>query len=245
MDKNSDKESPQAVFISKLRFKTTRQDLESYYNEHKSEISLIQPDIDKILPLQTAISAKNYDAVDFLIKNFDNKDKNINLSNSLGWTALHTSCTLTNTEEITALLIHNGADVNFLNKKKQTPLHLACGKNRAENVKVLLSSTKIELNLQDDLGFTPFIKACASQAYEVIPILLNEPQIKLNIKDNQGNTAIFYLIEDKEFKLAIEVIKKGADIKITNKDNKAPLDLIEDKAIKDLIIKSIPSIKEE
>lgn len=150
--KKEDEKAPQYIFISKIRYKEPIADIEDYYNKNKDMVDLTRPDIDKNLPLQLAVSAKYYEGVQFIINHFTNKEKDINLVNSLGWSALHTSCALPNTEEITTLLLNNGADINLENKHKQTPLHLACGKNRTNNIKVLLSYPSIEINSIDYSG---------------------------------------------------------------------------------------------
>lgn len=233
--KKEDEKSPQYIFISKIRYKEPTSDIEEYYKNNKDNIDLTKHDIDKNLPLQLAVSAKNYEGVQFIINNFANKKKDINLVNSLGWSALHTSCTLPNTEEITTLLINNGADINLENKHKQTPLHLACGKNRTNNIKVLLSYPSIELNSIDYNGFTPLLKACASLSYESALLLISQDNIKLNIRDKIGNTALHYVLEDNKYDVAIKMIQKGADITIQNNNKKACMDLINDNNVKELI----------
>ena len=166
-----DQTLPQNIFLTKIKLKSPFEEIKSYYNENKDNIDLTKRDIDKNLPLQISIYSKDYNSTKLIIENFKNKN-DINLQNSLGWSALHTSCALKDTTEITSLLISHNADVNLLNKNKQTPLHIACGKNRIENIQILLSTFKIDLNPIDYNGFTPLIKAAASQSYESINCLL-------------------------------------------------------------------------
>lgn len=243
--KEEDQNLPQNIFLSKIKFKESVQEIESYYTKNKNEIDLIKPDNDKNLPLQIAVSAKQYEIVNFIIKNFANKAKDINLVNSLGWSALHSSCILSLTQDITTLLINNGADINLENKNKQTPLHLACGKNRVENVKVLLSYPDIEINIKDYNGFTPLIKSCASVAYDCAKCLLNQKNIKVNEQDKQGNTALHYVFEDNKFDIGIQLIQKGANETIKNKENKNCLDMISDDASRNMMISYLNKKKEE
>ena len=240
--KKEDEKAPQYIFISKIRYKEPIADIEEYYNKNKDMIELTRPDIDKNLPLQLAVSAKNYEGVQFIINKFINKERDINLVNSLGWSALHTSCALPNTEEITTLLLNNGADINLENKHKQTPLHIAAGKNRTSNIKVLLSYPSIEINSIDYNGFTPLLKAAASLSYESALILLAQDNIQLNIRDKIGNTAIHYVLEDNKYDIAIKMIQRGADITIENNDKKTCLDLINYQNVKELITSYIKNV---
>ena len=233
-----DQTLPQNIFLTKIKLKSPFEEIKSYYNENKDNIDLTKRDIDKNLPLQISIYSKDYNSTKLIIENFKNKN-DINLQNSLGWSALHTSCALKDTNEITQLLLLNDSDINLLNKNNQTPLHIACGKNRIENIQILLSTFKIDLNPIDYNGFTPLIKAAASQSYESINCLLLDKGVKLNIRDNLGYTALHYVCEDNKFDVAIKLIQCGADFEIHNNDNKSPLDLINDSNVKDIIISYI------
>ena len=68
--KEEDQNVPQNVFLSKIKFKESLQEIESYYTKNKKDIDLIKPDSDKNLPLQIAVTAKHYEVVNFIIKNF-------------------------------------------------------------------------------------------------------------------------------------------------------------------------------
>lgn len=153
----------------------------------------------------------------------------------MGWSCLHSSCCLSNVEDIIRYLIQSGANCNLINKNKQTPLHLACGKNRTENIKILLSITTIELNTVDYNGFTPFIKAGASQAYESILTLLDQPGIQLNKQDLSGNTALHYILEDNKYDIGIKLIQKGCLSDIPNNKGKTSIEMISDQNAKSVI----------
>ena len=114
-------------------------------------------------------------------------------------------------------------------------MHLASGKNKIEIINILLANPKTDYNPVDYQGFTPLIKACASQAYDVVKIFLRSTDIKINFKDKIGNTALHYLCEDENFDIAIDMMKKGGDVKIKNNEGKTPLDLIKSDDIKTII----------
>ena len=236
---------PQSIFLNKFQLKKHIEEIKDYYLQNKSKINLNLQDEDDYYPLHQVVLLKNLSYVELIIENLPNKEKDINNVDSLGNSALHLAVTLKNNEEIINCLINNGADINLKNSKAQTPLHLACGKNRIENINVLLMNPKINYNPIDYLGFTPLIKACASQAYEVVKAFLRSNEIKINFQDKIGNTALHYLCEDEKFELAIELIKKGGDVKIKNNEGKTALDLIKTEDVKNILISYLKTKEEE
>ena len=65
--------------------------------------------------------------------------------------------------------------------------------------------------------------------------------MKLNLQEKTGNTAIHYAMEDNNLKLAIELLKAGADYNIKNTENKICLDLIQDDDVKKIILSYLES----
>ena len=114
-----------------------------------------------------------------------------------------------------------------------------------ENIEILLSDPKINYNPVDYQGFTPLIKACASQAYDVVKAFLRSNEININFQDKIGNMALHYLCEDEKFDIAIELIKKGGDVKIQNNEGKTPLDLIKNDDVKSIITSYLKKKEEE
>ena len=163
-------------FLKKISEKSSFDEIKTFYFENKPKINLIKFDNDDNLPIQVAIYSKDYNSTKLIIENFQNPN-DINQQNDEGNSALHTSASLSNTEEITELLLLNHADVNLKNNKKQTPLHLSIGKNRVNNSKLLLNHENVKINEIDVYGFSPFLKACASQCYDVIDLLLEKNAI--------------------------------------------------------------------
>ena len=63
--------------------------------------------------------------------------------------------------------------------------------------------------------------------------------IKLDQQDKLNNTALHYAMEDNNLKLALELIKIGADYNIKNEDGKVCFDLIQDQDVKNIILSYI------
>ena len=57
--------------------------------------------------------------------------------------------------------------------------------------------------------------------------------------------ALHYLCEDEKFDIAIELIKKGGDVKIQNNEGKTPLDLIKNDDVKSIITSYLKKKEEE
>lgn len=227
-------------FLKKINEKSSFEEIKNFYYENKSKINLLKLDNDENLPIQVAIYNKDYNSTKLIIENYKNPIEDINKQNDEGNSALHTSVSLSQTEEITELLLLNHADVNLKNNKNQTPLHLSIGKNRIENTKLLLKNENIKINEIDNYGFSPFLKACASQCYDVIDLLLNEKKCDLNLVDkNYGNSGLHYLMEDEKYNYALKVIKKGGDYLIKNKKGLSPIDLIKDVNYREIILSFI------
>ena len=226
---------PQSIFLNKFQLKSPIEEIKQYYIQNKSKINLNLQDEDDYYPLHQVVFLKNLTYVEFIVENLPNKEKDINNVDSLGNSALHLAVTLNDNEEIVTYLINQGCDINLKNNKQQTPLHLASGKNKIEIINILLANPKTDYNPVDYQGFTPLIKACASQAYDVVKIFLRSTDIKINFKDKIGNTALHYLCEDENFDIAIDMMKKGGDVKIKNNEGKTPLDLIKSDDIKTII----------
>jgi ankyrin repeat protein len=224
-------------FLKKISEKSSFDEIKTFYFENKPKINLIKFDNDDNLPIQVAIYSKDYNSTKLIIENFQNPN-DINQQNDEGNSALHTSASLSNTEEITELLLLNHADVNLKNNKKQTPLHLSIGKNRVNNSKLLLNHENVKINEIDVYGFSPFLKACASQCYDVIDLLL-EKKCDLNLVDNFGNSGLHYLIEDEKYDCALKVIKNGGDYLIKNKKGLNAIDLIKDVNYREIILSFI------
>ena len=236
---------PQSLFMNKFQLKAPLEEIKEYYTQNQSEINLVLQDDDDYYPLHQVVLLKNDSYVQFIVDNLPNKEKDINNVDSLGNSALHLAVTLKNNVDIINILINNGADINLKNSKSQTPLHLASGKNRLENIEILLSDPKINYNPVDYQGFTPLIKACASQAYDVVKAFLRSNEININFQDKIGNMALHYLCEDEKFDIAIELIKKGGDVKIQNNEGKTPLDLIKNDDVKSIITSYLKKKEEE
>ena len=96
-----------------------------------------------------------------------------NVSDVVGFTALHRAASFNRTNVIKRLL-HEGADVNRQNRYgEDTPLHLAARYNKTEAVRLLLDNGA-DINLKNDFNKTPL--DVATKGSEVESLLLQVQQ---------------------------------------------------------------------
>ena len=91
----------------------------------------------------------------------------VNAKEAEGWTALHRAMHKRSrggdSEDITTLLLSNGADVNSTNRIAETPLHLAAEFGRRQAAALLLAKAA-EVDARDKDGKTPLFKAATTKA---------------------------------------------------------------------------------
>lgn len=128
------------------------------------------------------------------------------------------------------MLINAGANINTQNKKNNTPLHNAIIDLmnqftfvREEIVSILMNSKEINLNLQNCDGNTPLHLIAMDNRLQCIGSIIEqmlEKSVDLNIQNNLGLTPLHCLAQKKSYYLMRKLVNAGADIKITDKQNK-------------------------
>ena len=120
-------------------------------------------------------------------------------------------------KDIVEFLLTKGANVNSeIGKAKVTALHACAYKNKLETAKILLlAGAKIDFVNVDN--HTPLFIAAEEGNYEVAELLI-EADANLDIQSTfdmwTGYTALTIAIKNKHLKIAIKLIKAGADVRI-------------------------------
>ncbi len=100
----------------------------------------------------------------------------------------------------------------------------ACFNDSVKELQELLQSNNVDINkIQIDDGKTLLMFAAQNQRVLVLKFLLAHPGIDVSVKDKLGMTALNYLLKPtvfikKNFVIAEDVIKHGADIDLVDND---------------------------
>ncbi len=144
------------------------------------------------------------------------KIKNINATNSLGYTALMLACLKSRElgNDNVKILLENKADPNISNKFGITPLIQAvknCGTlSTEETVKILLDDPRTDPNLQTRLGFTALIYASMNKLYgeKMVELILQHLRIDPNIRTNHGYTALIEACDSNARECNPNIVRK-------------------------------------
>jgi ankyrin repeat protein len=187
----------------------------------------------KRTPLIIACVTNNFDIVKLLIDNnanFDQTDEN-------GFSPLmHAS--QNDNDSIVKLLIDKGADVNIKNKYGSSSLHLASSCGYDKNIKLLIDANA-DINTRNNNLETPLISSVTGENIKAISTLI-EHKANINDYDKDGDTVLHYacLINTPLQKDIVELLlNSGADVNIKNNKGKTPIELTNNKKIKNLLDK--------
>ena len=152
---------------------------------------------------------------------FLKKGINVNLKEQwFGKTALMLAATY-NYEELTDLLIKNGANPDMQTKEGYTALMYAFSNNSHKSLKVLLNK-KQNLDLKNKDGDGILHMATRNNLEELVKTLL-EKGANIDIKDKDGNTPLILSILNKNENLIKLFSYRGADLTLSNNKGEKPI----------------------
>lgn len=181
-----------------------------------------QKDQEGATPLIIASRGDNFDMVKLLIS----KKANVNAQDRFGTTALMYAAQ-NNNIEIANQLIIEGARVNAKNNIGTVALMYAAYHNNAD-VSKLLVNRGADVNSQDNKGATPLIIAAQNDCKDVVKFLLDQPNIKVN-NVFCGNTALMYAVNNCNVFVVEQLMNKGADLNVKNKEGFTALSIAKEK----------------
>ncbi len=187
-------------------------------NKNMSNFSQIIKNIpgdqsDELIALIYAASVGSKDIVKLLL---DHPDIDINIRDSLGWSALMRAAQERNTEIVELLLEKPNIDVNTKNHDGSTALTIAALNGYKEIVKMLLRHPNINVNLQNIDGFTALMNSILS--FDNVGTQgMNETQVfmlelnKLLYKDIKST--------QQDRRKIVELLLKRPNIEVNTKDS--------------------------
>ncbi|CAH7686718.1 ankyrin repeat-containing domain protein [Phakopsora pachyrhizi] len=194
-------------------------------------------DADGRSPLHNACSSGSLSVVRVLLEHQEPKC-DLELPDSMGWTALIIAASAGITEVVSEL-IHAGANVNATNEKGHSnlcPRHYAASKGRTE-IGAMLIRYGADINAKDRANQQPLHRAASSGATPFIKLLLQPrlksdgepdtetPKLKLNQLDRAGHTPLHLALESGHAEAACILIEAGADRGRLDFDGKRPEEL--------------------
>lgn len=162
----------------------------------------------------------------------------INLMNNKGENALIFYIRKKNKANVEHLLTNFNVNVNEVNKMRRTALHYLSNDEDTSadidiSIKEMILQRNADVNAQDALGRTPlhylFIKM--NKEFDNSPIdpivsldsFLTVDEVKVDMTDIYGNSPLHYCSQRGASICAMSLIKRGADLKLKNKEGNSPL----------------------
>eukprot|EP00026_Physarum_polycephalum_P005350 Phypoly_transcript_05382.p1 GENE.Phypoly_transcript_05382~~Phypoly_transcript_05382.p1 ORF type:complete len:593 (+),score=113.33 Phypoly_transcript_05382:142-1920(+) len=175
-----------------------------------------EPIIGNDLVIQ-ALKCQNREIVRAVLEREMNLAKNH--PNLLQYVICH--CNESDATYYTALFLERGAQARAHDEvTRATPLHLAVAKNYTQVVRMLVDSGA-DVNVNDkmyrsalDMTLGPWNSTIN---LEIINILLQKPITNIDQKDFMGNTILHRAVKANNLEVVQALVKKGADIAVTNK----------------------------
>lgn len=187
----------------------------------KGSTDVNQPDDRKDTPLSKAITAKDFEAVKYLVEN----KADVNLPAKKIQVPPIVLASRTQNVEIVKFLLQHGADVNKKSSKGESALHAACKYGPVDVIKCLVEN-KAELNPHNDGFWTPVSIACKNLDLACIKFLVeNGADAKLN--DTNDNSTVGLAMQSGKYDVATFLLEKGVPVnfKKTNLVGQSPLHL--------------------
>ena len=153
-----------------------------------------------------------------------------------GCTALHLAARYGQVG-VLKVLLEAGSIINSGNHDGATPLHLACQRNHADTVALLLASPAIDPRLEDINGNTP-LHLCAAADHVGCARLLLVKELKGKVRVDQLNVkeeTPLHLASKFGYPDMVELLlKAGASLEARNQRYQTPLDVAQNKNVRDV-----------
>ncbi|KAG4095401.1 ankyrin [Neocallimastix lanati (nom. inval.)] len=116
-------------------------------------------------------------------------------------------------------------EINKSDHNGNLPLIIACKYNKTA-IAFRLIKIGAKILVKDSDGNTPLVHACHYNNYDLIAYLIENNKNIINVQNNKGNTVLHLSSISGNIKLFKYLIDHNADFKITNKNNKKPLEIL-------------------
>jgi ankyrin repeat protein len=130
-----------------------------------------------------------------------------------------------NAEIFDLLLAHQKVSINEVDECGRTVLQWAIMKKNVAIVKYLIDKGA-DLNIADQLGMSPLLWAAQERdGNEIIDLLLAHSKVNVDHLDVNGHTALHWAAMKSNVAVFKNLIDKGANANIKDKEGLTPLDI--------------------
>ncbi|XP_020277613.1 26S proteasome non-ATPase regulatory subunit 10-like [Pseudomyrmex gracilis] len=127
-------------------------------------------------------------------------------------------------EKVVNTLLNEGAHVNATTDNGHSALQYAASKNWVSICGSLLDKGA-DVNIADKRGATPLHRSASKGNIAIVQLLVEHGKLNIDKRDAYGNTPLHLACEENRVEEAKLLVEHGADMTITNKEKKTPLDL--------------------
>ncbi|XP_017793165.1 PREDICTED: 26S proteasome non-ATPase regulatory subunit 10-like [Habropoda laboriosa] len=130
-------------------------------------------------------------------------------------------------EDVVKTLLTEGANVNAKTREGHSALQYAASKNW-KSICVALLEKGADINIADYRSATPLHRAASKGNIVIVKLLIGSGKLIIGSPDSQdadGNSALHLACEEDRIDVAKLLVANGANISLTNKQKKTPLDL--------------------
>jgi len=174
-------------------------------------------------PLLSRIESNDPIAAGILMKIFPRLISLLNNQDFAGITPLRFAIYSGNTQSAKALILA-GVDVNIQGPDGRNALYDAAYKNNLEVMQLLLAKGAIIVS--QGSSDTP-LHAASREGYLDAVRLLIQSGADVNYRDRDGNTSLHCAARSGNSRLVGYLIEKGGDVSILNKNEQAPINVVE------------------
>ncbi len=184
-------------------------------------------------PTKVSISKPNTNSEEGNFKRSKSVAIDLEDPDAAGWTPLHVAVSIGNPVVISSLFEANPSlDVNVQTNAGQTPLFYAISKQRYDVAKDLIINHKASTRIKDKRWQLPLHRAAAIGSLPLLKLLLDEGKSPINSTDNTGYTALHHALAEGHGDIAIELVKRGADLEKKDNDGFTPIEVVTDEKVK-------------
>jgi uncharacterized protein len=170
------------------------------------------------------------DASTTLIELMIQKGADINAGDVDGNTPLHYAIELESFEQVNTLTTYTTLHINQFNKLGYSPLHRCIEKDEIENFEILqlllhlYRTSNLSIDEPNNRGDTALHIACLEGKMTFVQLLLDY-EASVHTTNHRLSTPLFSALYASHFRIASELLKKGAFVAIMNAYGDTPLKL--------------------